>query len=218
MSSSRGSSRPRDPKWVCLMSPALVGGFLTTSTTWEAQDSFNVCFPDPNNAYLFMYYFLSVDFTSMKTFSNLLPIFIELFVLLFSSVQSSHSVMSDSLQPHGLQHTRLLCPSQTPRANSNSSPLNWWCHPTTSSSIVPLSSCLQSFLASGSLPLSQFFASGSQVLEFQLQHQSFQWTPRTDFLYDGLVGSPCSPRDSQESSPTPQFKSINSSALSFLYY
>ena len=54
-------------------------------------------------------------------------------------------------------------------------------------------------------------------MEFQLQHQSFQRTPRTDLLYDGLVGSPCSPRDSQESSPTPQFKSINSSALSFLH-
>ena len=55
----------------------------------------------------------------------------------------------------------------------------------------------------------------AKLLEFQLQHQSFQWTPRTDLLYDGLVGSPCSPRDSQESSPTPQFKSINSSVLSF---
>ena len=57
----------------------------------------------------------------------------------------------------------------------------------------------------------------AKVLEFQLQHQCFQWTPRTDLLQDGLVGSPCSPRDSQESSPTPQFKSINSLALSFLY-
>ena len=57
----------------------------------------------------------------------------------------------------------------------------------------------------------------AKVLEFQLQHQSFQWTPRTDFLYDGLVGFPCSPRDSQESSPTPQFKSINSLVLSFLH-
>ena len=57
----------------------------------------------------------------------------------------------------------------------------------------------------------------AKVLEFQLQHQSFQWTPRTDFLQDGLVGSLCSPRDSQESSPTPQFKSINSLMLSFLY-
>ena len=56
-----------------------------------------------------------------------------------------------------------------------------------------------------------------KVLEFQLQHQSLQWTPRTDLLSDGLVGSPCSPRDSQEASLIPQFKSINSSALSFLY-
>ena len=57
----------------------------------------------------------------------------------------------------------------------------------------------------------------AKVLEFQLQHQSFQWTPRTDLLYDGLIGSSCSPRDSQECSPIPQFKSINSLALSFLY-
>ena len=56
----------------------------------------------------------------------------------------------------------------------------------------------------------------AKLLEFQLQHQSFQWTPRTDLLQNGLVGSPCSPRDSQESSPTPQFKSINSLGLSFL--
>ena len=57
----------------------------------------------------------------------------------------------------------------------------------------------------------------AKVLEFQLQHQSFQWIFRTDFLEDGLTGSPCSPRDSQESSPTPQFKSIKSLVLSFLY-
>ena len=57
----------------------------------------------------------------------------------------------------------------------------------------------------------------ARVLEFQLQHQSFQWIFRTDFLQDGLVGLPCSPKDSQESSPTPQFKSINSLVLSFLY-
>ena len=58
----------------------------------------------------------------------------------------------------------------------------------------------------------------AKVLEFQFQHQSFQWTPRTDLLQNGLVGSPCSPRDSQESYPTSQFKSINSSVLSFLYH
>ena len=78
-------------------------------------------------------------------------------------------------------------------------------------------SCLQSFPASRSFPMSQFFASGGQVLELHHQHQSFQWTFRVGFLQDGLVGSPCSPRDSEESSPTSQFKSINSSALSFLH-
>ena len=83
--------------------------------------------------------------------------------------------------------------------------------------VIPFFSCLQSFLASGSFQMSQLFRSGAKVLEFQLQHQSFQWTPRTDLLYAGLFGSPCSPRDSQESSPIPQFKSINSSVLNFLY-
>ena len=96
-------------------------------------------------------------------------------------------------------------------------PLSRWCHPIISSSVVAFSSCLQSFPASGSSQMSQFFTSDGKLLEFQLQHQSFQWTPRTDLLQNGLVGSPCSPRDSHESSPTPQFKSINSSALSFLY-
>ena len=82
----------------------------------------------------------------------------------------------------------------------------------------PLSSHLQSFPASVSFQMSQLFASDkAKVLELQLQHQSFQWIFRADFLQDGLVGFPCSPRDSQESSPTPQFKSINSSVLSFLY-
>ena len=101
-------------------------------------------------------------------------------------------------------------------AYSNSCPLSQWCHPTISFSVVSFSSCLWSFPASGSLPMSRFFTSCGQSMEFQLQHQSFQWLFRTDFLQDGLVGSPCSPRDSQESAPTPQFQSINSSALSFL--
>ena len=72
--------------------------------------------------------------------------------------------MSDSLWPHGLQHARLPCPSPTPGACSNSCPLNRWCHPTISSSVVPFSSCLQSFPASGSFPTSQFFESGSQSI------------------------------------------------------
>ena len=72
--------------------------------------------------------------------------------------------MSDSLQPHGLQHSRPPCPSPTPRVYSNSCPLSRWCHPTISSSVVPFSSCLQSFPASGSFQMSQFFASGSQSI------------------------------------------------------
>ena len=205
--------------------------------------------------------------------------------------------------PHGLQHARSPCPSPSPGACSNSCPLNQWCHPTISSSSVPFSFCLQSFPASGSLPMSQLFASGGQsigvsvsafssvqfsrsvvsnslqphesqharpppvhhqlpeftqthvhrvsdaiqpshpllspsppapnpsqhqsllqwvnsshevakILEFQLQHHSLQRNPRADLLQNGLVGSPCSPRDSQESSPTPQFKSINSCSIS----
>ena len=135
---------------------------------------------------------------------------------LYSLVQFSHSVLSDCLWPHGLQHARPPYPSPTPRVYSNSYPLSWWCHPTISSSVIPFSR-LQSFPATGSFRMSQFFTSGGQVLEFQLQHQSFQWIFRTYFLQNGLAGSPCSPRDSQESSPTPQFKSISSSALSFLY-
>ena len=77
------------------------------------------------------------------------------------SVWFSHSVMSDSLQPHGLQHARPPCPLPSPRVYSNSCPLSQWCHPTISSSVIRFSSCLQSFPASGSFPMqSQFFASG----------------------------------------------------------
>ena len=80
----------------------------------------------------------------------------------FSSVQFSHSVVSDSLRPHEMQHTRLPCPSPIPGAYSNSCPLSRWCHPAILSSIVPFSSSRQSFPASGSFPVSQFFASGGQ--------------------------------------------------------
>ena len=97
-------------------------------------------------------------------------------------LQFSRSVMSDSLRTHGLQHTRPPCPSPTPGAYSNSRPSRWWCHPTILSSVVPSSSHLPSFPASG---LFQWVGSSHQVakvLEFQLQYQSFQWIFRTDFL------------------------------------
>ena len=81
-----------------------------------------------------------------------------------SSVKFSLSVMYNSLRPHGLQHTRLPCPSPNPRVYPNSCPLSWWCHPTTSSSVIPFSSCHQSFPESGSFQRSQFFTSGGQSI------------------------------------------------------
>ena len=89
--------------------------------------------------------------------------------------------MSNSLQPHGLQHTRLPCPSPTPRPCSNSCPSSPWCHPTISSSVVPFSSCLQSFSASGSFPVSQFFASGGQCIG------SFSFIISPSSEYSGLI-------------------------------
>ena len=82
----------------------------------------------------------------------------------FSSVQFSCSVVSDSLRPYGLEHARPPCPSPTPGVYSNSCPLSQWCHPTISSSVLPFSSRLQSFPASGSFQTSQFFASGGQSI------------------------------------------------------
>ena len=79
-------------------------------------------------------------------------------------IKFSLSVVSDSLWTHGLQHARLPCPLPTPGACSNSRSLSWWCHPTMSSFVVPFSSCLQSFPASRSFPMSQFFASGGQSI------------------------------------------------------
>ena len=95
--------------------------------------------------------------------------------------QFSCSIVSDSLQPHGLEHTRPPCPSPTPGIYPNSCPSSWWCHPTISFSVVPLSSCLQSFPASGSFPMSQLFASGSQ----SIGSFSFNISPSDE--YSGLI-------------------------------
>ena len=81
-----------------------------------------------------------------------------------SLVQFSCSVVSDSLWPHGLQHARPPCPSPTPGVYPNSCPLSWWCRPTISPSVIPFSSCLQSFPASGSFQMSQLFTSGGQSI------------------------------------------------------
>ena len=87
-----------------------------------------------------------------------------LVLLAFSPVQFSHSAMSDSLLTHGLQHARTPCPSPTPGIHSNSRPSSQWCHPNISSSVIPFSSCPQSFPASGSFPRSQFFTSGGRII------------------------------------------------------
>ena len=138
------------------------------------------------------------------------------FLQMYSSVQFSRSVVSDSLQPHELWHTRPPCLSWTPRVYSDSCPLSRWCHPTISSSVVSFSSRLQSFPASGSFQMSQLLASGDQgigvsasvsVLPMNIQDWfPLGWTGWISFQSKGP----------QEPSPTPQFKSISSFTLSFL--
>ena len=134
----------------------------------------------------------------------------------FGSVQFSCSVTSDSLQSYGLQHTRPPCPSPTPRVYPYSCPLSQWCHPTISSSVLPFSPFPQSFPASESFPMSQLFALGGQstgtaasasVLLMNIQ----DWFPL------GLTGLIFQSKDCCESTPTSQFKSISSLALSLLY-
>ena len=135
--------------------------------------------------------------------------------LMFSSV--SDSVASDSLWPHGLQQARPPCPSPTTGVYSNSCPLSQWRHPTSSSSVIPFASCPQSFPASGSFPMSQFFISGGQnigvsastlVLPMNIQN----WFP---LGWTGWIS--LQPKELSRVFSTPQFKSINSSVLSFLY-
>ena len=105
-----------------------------------------------------------------------------IFSPVFSSVQFSYSVVSNSSWPHGPQHARPPCPSPTPRVYSNSSPLSWWCHTTISSSVIPFSSCFQSFSASGSFQMSQLLASASQSVEVSvstsvLPMNTQDWSP-----------------------------------------
>ena len=134
------------------------------------------------------------------------------------SVQFSHSVMSDYLRHHESQHVRPPCPSQTLGVYWNSCPSSRWCHPVISSSVVPFSSCLQSLPALGSFPTSQLFtwdgqsigvSASASALTMNIQDWSpLGWTGWISLQSRGL---------SRVSSPTPQFKSINSLALSFLY-
>ena len=138
----------------------------------------------------------------------------------FSSVQFSHSVVSDSLWPHALEHPRRSWLSPTPGVYSNSRPLSRWYHPTISSSVVPFFSCLQSFPASGSFQMSQFFTSrwpksirasaSASVLPANIQGCF-------PLELTGLISLQSKGLSRVEYSPTSQFKSINSCVLSFLY-
>ena len=130
----------------------------------------------------------------------------------------SCSVVYDSLQPHELQHARLLYPSLTPRVCSNSCPLSQWCHPTISSSCHPL------LLPPSIFPSIRVFSNESVLRIRWSKYWSFSFSISPSIEYSGLISFRmdwldllCSPRDSQESSPAPQFKNINSSVLSFLY-
>ena len=127
-----------------------------------------------------------------------------------------HAVMSDSLWPH-VKHARLPCPSPSPRICSNSCLLSQRCHPTISSSVALFSSCPQSFPASSSFPMSQLFASGGQSIRASASISILPMNIQ-DWFPVGLTG--CISLQSKglsESSPAPQFKSINSLALSLLY-
>ena len=134
-----------------------------------------------------------------------------------TSVQFSHSVVSDSLRPHKSQHARPSCPSPTLEVHSDSCPSSQWCHPAISSSVIPFSSCPQFLPASESFPMSQLFAWGGHSIGVSSlaslpPKKSQGWSPSEQTGWISLQS-----RDSQESSPTPQFKSIDFSALSFPY-
>ena len=101
---------------------------------------------------------------------------------IFSSVQFSRSIVSNSLRPHELQHARPPCPSPTPKVHPNPCPLSQLCHPTISSSVIPFSSHIHLSQHQGHFQWVSSSHQVAKVLEFQLQHQSFQWTPRTDLL------------------------------------
>ena len=202
MPSSKVSSRPRD-QTVSLISLALAGGFFTVrATKSHSQPSSKgwVGNREPHPCQLVLGTPLPpVDQGGAQ----------------FSSVQSLSRVQLLATPQNAARQAPLSI--ITPGVYPNSCPLSQWCHPTISSSVVPFSSCPQSPPASESFPMSQLFAWGGQSTGVSasvsvLPKNTQDWSP-----LEWTVGSPCSPRDSQESSPTPQFKSINSSVLSFLH-
>ena len=162
ISSSRGPSQPRDQIHVSCVS--CTGRCIYHWTTREAHIYPSVYHMILKSSVYLMYLkivswlqelYYRLDSPRSRFWDRLLFLVLLLF---------SHSVVSDSLWPHGLQHTRLPCPLLSPGVCSNSCPLSWWCHPTISSSVTLFSSCPQSFPASGSFPMSPFFASGGQSI------------------------------------------------------
>ena len=134
-----------------------------------------------------------------------------------SSAQLSCSVMFDSLRPHEPQHSRRPCPSATPGIHPNPCPLCRWCHPTISFSVVPFSSFPQSFPASGFFQMSQHSTAGGQSIGLSASTSILSMNTQDWSALGWTCWISLQSKGSQESSSTPQFKSINSSALSFLY-
>ena len=178
----------------------LVGGLLIFNTTRINAIGVSFC-KNPlvnnvldNQTYIEAYYVLDTVLSSLwmlillvlttvlRTRCYIIIPIRQMGKLRHSSVQFSHSVMSNSLRPHGLQHARFPCPSPTPGACSNSCPLSQWCHPTISSSVAPFSSCLQSFPASGSFLMSQLFVSGGQSTEVSASASVLPMNIQDDFL------------------------------------
>ena len=126
-------------------------------------------------------------------------------------------IVSDSLWPHRLQHTRFSCPSLSPGICSSSCPLSWWCYLTISSSATLFAFCLKFFTASRFFSMSWLFTSGVQSIGASALATILPVNIQVDFPWDWLVWSPCSPRDSQQSFAAPLFESINSSAFSLFY-
>ena len=136
---------------------------------------------------------------------------------LLSSIQSLSHVWLFATPRTAACQASLELASSTPRVYANSCPLSQWCHPTVSSSVITFSSSLQSFPESGSFQMSQLFASCGQSIGVSTSTSVLPTNPQGWSPLGWTGRSPCSPRDSKESSPKPQFKSINSSTLSFLY-
>ena len=135
----------------------------------------------------------------------------------FNSVHFSHVVVFDSLQSHGLQHARPPCPSPTPGVYSDSWTLSWWCHPAISSSVFPFSSCLQSFPASWSFQMSQFFTSGGQSIGVSASASVLPVNIQDGFLLGWTGWIFLQSKGLSRVFSNTKFKNIHSLVLSFLY-